>query len=115
MDDLGRRKPPNFEDTIKSAEEAKKVVLESLTRPLDEYIRAQRESAEVGRLVAQGRLAEADALSDVYRLERQMRPLNDEQLAKVRAIADENERIARAIEDQRRRIDRKSTRLNSSH
>lgn len=104
MDDLGRRKPPGFEATIRSAQEAKKVVQDSLTRPFEEFVRAQEESLVIGRLLAQGHETEAAALADVFRLQRQMGPLTDAQLAKVRAVADENERIARGIEDQRRLI-----------
>ncbi|MDX3885982.1 MAG: hypothetical protein QHC65_16280 [Sphingomonas sp.] len=104
MDDLARRKPPGFQATIASAREAKQVVQDSLIRPYNEFLRAQRENAEVGKLLVNGRTAEAEALSNIYRLQQQMGPLTYEQLAAVRAAANENERIARAMEDQRRQI-----------
>ncbi|WP_380873592.1 hypothetical protein ACFB49_42500 [Sphingomonas sp. DBB INV C78] len=104
MEDLARRKPPGFEATIASAQEAKQVVEDSLLRPLQDYKDAQAESAEIGKLLAQGRYVEADALSEIYRLQKMMGPLTKGQADDVYKIAEQNERIARAIEDQRRQL-----------
>lgn len=104
IDDLSRRRPPNFEETIKSAEQAKIVVRESLDRPLRDLVDRAREREQIDALVVQGRYAEADALSQVLALERQMGPLNEQQLAKVLEIAKADEVRSRAIEDQRRQV-----------
>lgn len=104
IDDLSRRRPPNFEETIKSAEQAKIVVRESLDRPLRDLIDRAREREQIDALVVQGRYAEADALQQVLALERQMGPLNEQQLAKVLEIAKADEARSRAIENQRRQV-----------
>ena len=104
IDDLSRRKPPNFEETIKSAEQAKIVVQQSLDRPFRDLVDRAREREQVDALIIQGRYAEADALQQVLALERQMGPLNERQLAKVLDIAKADEQRARALEDQRRQV-----------
>ena len=104
IDDLSRRKPPNFEETIRSAEQAKVVVRESIDRPFRDLIDRAREREQVDALVLQGRYAEADALQQILALERQMGPLNDQQLAKVLELAKADEARARALEDQRRQV-----------
>ncbi|CAD7335397.1 hypothetical protein FIV32_02365 [Sphingomonadales bacterium 58] len=104
IDDLGRRKPPNFEETIKSAEQAKIVVRESVDRPFRDLVDRAREREQIDALIIQGRHAEADALQQVLALERQMGPLNEQQLAKVQEIAKADEARARALEDQRREV-----------
>ncbi|MFC3793355.1 phage tail length tape measure family protein [Sphingobium agri] len=104
IDDLSRRKPPNFEETIKSAEQAKIVVQQSLDRPFRDLVDRAREREQVDALIIQGRYAEADALQQVLALERQMGPLNEQQLAKVLEIAKADEQRARALEDQRRQV-----------
>ena len=104
IDDLGRRKPPNFAETIKSAEQAKIVVRESLDRPFRDLVDRAREREQIDALIIQGHFAEADALQQVLALERQMGPLNEQQLAKVLEITKAEEARARALEDQRRQV-----------
>ena len=104
IDDLGRRKPPNFAETIKSAEQAKIVVRESLDRPFRDLVDRAREREQIDALIIQGHYAEADALQQVLALERQMGPLNEQQLAKVLEITKAEEARARALEDQRRQV-----------
>ncbi|KEZ00614.1 hypothetical protein AI27_17860 [Sphingomonas sp. BHC-A] len=104
IDDLSRKKPPNFEETIKSAEQAKQVIRESLDRPYRDLVDHAREREQIDALVIQGRYAEADALQQVLALEKQMGPLNEQQLAKVLQIAKADEARSRAIEDQRRQV-----------
>ncbi|WP_188064762.1 phage tail length tape measure family protein [Sphingobium sp. KCTC 72723] len=104
IDDLGRRKPPNFAETIKSAEQAKIVVRESLDRPCRDLVDRAREREQIDALIIQGHFAEADALQQVLALERQMGPLNEQQLAKVLEITKAEEARARALEDQRRQV-----------
>lgn len=103
MEDLARRKPPGFEATIASAERAKDVVEASVTRPFDDFIDAQEEQLRIGRLVAQGREGEADALRATLQLQRQMGELTPDQLADVRAITAQLREQERAAERTRAR------------
>lgn len=103
IEDLARRKPPGFEATIASAREAKAVVADSITRPFDEFIDAQEEQLQIGRLVAQGREAEADALRATYQLQRQMGPLTDKQRTAVAATTRDLREQERAAERTRAR------------
>jgi len=105
IEDIGRRKPPGFEKLIEDARTAKTVVRDALDRPYREFVTQQRESLAVGRLVLQGRDAEAEALQNVLRLQQQMGPLTDDQLAGVRELAEQHERVERALEAQRRLVD----------
>ena len=99
---LRLKKPPGFERLIADAEAAKPVILDSINKPFDDYVKSQRESLQVAGLLARGRDVEADAMQDILRLERQMGPLTDDRRATVMRIAEQQERAARAIEDQRR-------------
>lgn len=104
MADLERRKPPNYEQLIVQAQRSKVIIQDGMNRPMTEFIQRQRESLEIGRLTLAGRDAEADAMQTVLRLQEQMGPLSEDQLASVLSMAQQHERIARALEDQRRII-----------
>lgn len=104
MDDLSRRRPPNFEQTIATAKEAKEVVENSLSQPFRDLVKQAQERQAVDDLVLRGQYAQADALQTVLGLERQMGPLSDRQLAKVLEITKAEEARARAIDDQRRQV-----------
>ena len=100
-----RKVKPVDLDRIKSdAEQARQVIKDSLDRPFRDLVDRAREREQIDALIVQGRYAEADALQQVLALERQMGPLNEQQLAKVLEIAKADEARSRAIEDQRRQV-----------
>lgn len=90
IDDLGRRKPPNFKQLIDDANALKPLIENSLTKPFREYLKAQDEQLAVQRLTSAGRFDEANALRVVQQLQAQMGPLTDQQkdsvLATVQAM-----------------------------
>lgn len=57
----------------------------SINKPFDDYLEQQRQSAEIDKLLVQGRNDEAAALQAVIALQKQMGPLNDDQLQSVLA------------------------------
>lgn len=103
IDDLARKKPPNFEKLIADAKALKPLVLDSLNKPFREYLKAQTESLAVGALTLQGRVDEAAALKTVQQLQATMRPLTDAQKAAVLATTEAMRAQARAIDDLRQR------------
>lgn len=103
--DLQKQKPsPAINEQIAAAQRAKAAIDEGLTRPFTDYVKSQREGLAINQLQLQGREAEAGALSDALRLQQQMGPLDQAQLATVLRIAQQQQKIADAIEDQRRVI-----------
>ena len=100
--DLQRKKPPNFAQLIDDASKAKQAIQDGLNRPYTDYVKAQRESYAVQELISQGRDVDAAALQVALRLRKEMKPLDDEQLANIRAIAAQHEKIEQFLEAQRR-------------
>lgn len=90
IDDLGRRKPPNFQQLIDDANALKPLIENNLTKPFRDYLKAQDEQLAVQRLTSAGRVDEANALRVVQQLQAQMGPLTDQQkdsvLATVQAM-----------------------------
>jgi len=90
IDDLGRRKPPNFQQLIDDANALKPLIENNLTKPFRDYLKAQDEQLTVQRLTSAGRIDEANALRVVQQLQAQMGPLTDQQkdsvLATVQAM-----------------------------
>jgi len=90
IDDLGRRKPPNFKQLIDDANALKPLIENNLTKPFRDYLKAQDEQLTVQRLTSAGRIDEANALRVVQQLQAQMGPLTDQQkdsvLATVQAM-----------------------------
>jgi len=90
IDDLGRRKPPNFQQLIDDANTLKPLIENNLTKPFRDYLKAQDEQLAVQRLTSAGRIDEANALRVVQQLQAQMGPLTDQQkdsvLATVQAM-----------------------------
>lgn len=84
--------------------EARAAIRDNLLEPYRDYVREQEESVAVGQLVAQGRETEANALSDIFRLQQQVGALSREQVQQVLLLAQAQERVSDAIEDQRRLI-----------
>jgi hypothetical protein len=90
IDDLGRRKPPNFKQLIDDANALKPLIENNLTKPFRDYLKAQDEQLAVQRLTSAGRIDEANALRVVQQLQAQMGSLTDQQkdsvLATVQAM-----------------------------
>lgn len=104
IDDLQRKKPPNFDDLIDSAERAKAVVQDSLSQPFRDLVESAREREQIDQLILAGQLDQAEALQRQIALEKQMGPLAEDQKATLLEIVRAEEARARAIEDQRRKI-----------
>lgn len=95
--DLSKKKPLQWEESIAGAREAKTTIEEALNRPLDEYLKQQREGLQVQALVNAGRLQEAEVLREVQRIERERGRLSADQVQLIRdAVRErrEEERVA---------------------
>uniref|UniRef100_UPI0035C94BD2 TIGR02594 family protein n=1 Tax=uncultured Sphingomonas sp. TaxID=158754 RepID=UPI0035C94BD2 len=100
---LGKQeRTPAIQAEIDAAQRGKQIIQDGLQRPFDDYVKSQREGLAIGQLTLQGREVEASALSEALRLQQQMGPLTEAQLATVLRIAEQQQKIADAIEDQRR-------------
>lgn len=97
-----RKITPEVTRLIGLAKEAKENIQEGLDRPFREFVKAQRESLEVGNLVLAGRDADAEALQNILRLQDQGKQLTDEQVQSVYRLAQQHQAINRLLEDQRR-------------
>lgn len=79
IDDLQKKKPPNFEELIKQAQEAKVLIKEGINKPFNDFIDAQQQQVTLGNFVLRGLDAQADAHKQIVALEKQMGPLTAEQ------------------------------------
>lgn len=98
---LNSEQPLGFEQLIADAEQAKIVIKESLNGPFEEFMAAQRESAEIDKLLLAGRYDEAEALKVVLRLQEQQGPLSEAQLKAVLATVEGARRLSMVMRDQR--------------
>jgi len=109
IDDLARKKPPGFEKLIADAREAQGAVREGLNRPYRDFVAEQERALANSRLLAAGRVDEAEAARIVYGLERQMGPLTparkDAVLATVQALRAESRELDLIHEKQQRQLD----------
>ncbi|MGG8896332.1 hypothetical protein, partial [Escherichia coli] len=55
----------------------------SLNKPFNDYLKQQRQSAEIERLQIQGRDDEAAALQEVLKLQKEQQPLSEQQINAV--------------------------------
>lgn len=102
MKELGERKPAGFESLIAEAERAKATVQDALLRPFAELRRESQERLQIEELLAAGREDEAAALSEVFRLQRQIGGVTAEQRAEVEAIVRAEAERTRYLRDQQR-------------
>lgn len=73
----------------------------SLNKPFNDYLKQQRQSAEIERLQIQGRDDEAAALQEVLKLQKEQQPLSEQQInAVLETVKAERER-ALVLRDQR--------------
>lgn len=90
LDDVERRRPPNFEQLLEQGRQARQVIQDGINQPYREFLASQQEALRIAHLQATGRDDEAAALRIVLQLEQQMGPLREDQkdaiLASVQAI-----------------------------
>ncbi|WP_053003289.1 hypothetical protein [Sphingomonas paucimobilis] len=105
MDDLARKKPPQFKELIGQAQEAKGVVREGLNRPIQDFVESQRDAFAVGQEMLTGHRDQAEALRTIQQLERQRGPLTVEQkeaiLAANQALTAQERQLERMTQRQR--------------
>lgn len=82
---LGKAQPPGFEKLIADAQRAKAVIEDSLNKPINDFLDAQRDQLRIGELLTQGRQSEADALRVILGFERQKLELNKDQREAIQA------------------------------
>jgi hypothetical protein len=80
---LQKKKPPNFQSLIDQANDAKDLIARNIAKPFDDFIKSQRESLAVSTLLAGGHVDEANALKEVFVLQKAMGPLTDTQKQSV--------------------------------
>ncbi len=102
--DLAERKPANFAAMIADAERAKTVVQDALVRPFEQLRIESEQRLQIETLLAQGRDAEAAALQDVLRLERQIGSVTAQQRAEIERINRLEAEKTRFLRDQQRLV-----------
>ncbi|WP_010545211.1 hypothetical protein [Sphingomonas elodea] len=103
QEQLSKRKlTPEVQKLLGLIDQARGSIRDGLDRPFQDFVKSQRESLEVGKLVLAGRDAEAEAMQNILRLQDQQGPLTDAQIARVYQLARQHEAISRLLEDQRR-------------
>ena len=105
MDDLARKKPPEFKELIAQAQEAKGVVRDGLNRPIADFVESQQQAFEVGQQLLYGHRDQAEALRVIQQLERQRGPLTQEQkdavLDTTQALIAQDRQLERMAQRQR--------------
>ncbi len=102
--DLEKRKPPNFEKSIASANAARIAAQEALERPYNDLRAANDRFLEQQSLVLQGREREAEALARIAQFEERNGDLKAEQRAEIYAQVIAEEEINRLIEERGRKL-----------
>jgi hypothetical protein len=93
ISDLERRKPKGFQELVEQAERLKQIIPTlGLDRALRELSTESEHRAQIDQLVLQGRNAEANALQQIWELEKQFAPLDE-------AHRQEIEQTAKAEQD----------------
>jgi hypothetical protein len=97
MTDIEQRKPPNYLALLAQARAARPIIEAGINKPYNDFIAAQEESLRIGALQARGRSDEAEALTQILRLEQQQGPLNAQQreaiLANVSALREQQRAV----------------------
>ena len=99
--DIERRKLVNKDALLADMADARRAIEESLNKPFNDFMAAQRESAEIDKLLLAGRYGEAEALKIVLRLQERQGPLSEAQLKTVLATVEGERRRSMALRDQR--------------
>ena len=95
ISDLERRKPKGFRELVAEAERLKQIIPTlGIDKALREINTEMLHRAKIDELVLHGRDAEANALQEIWRLEKQFGPLTAEQRQEVERLArDEQTRV----------------------
>lgn len=92
---------PNIKNQLLSdLAEAKVAIEDSLNKPFSDFMEAQRQGAEIDKLL-QGRESEAEALKIVLQLQEQQGPLTKQQLGDVLATVEAERQRGMVLRDQR--------------
>lgn len=99
ISDLMNRKPEGFADMVEQAKELKKALPdEAFQRTLREITQGAEQQVAVQALMLQGRKGEADALQQIYQIERNLGPLRSDQKAEIVATAVAMQRVNEAMQ-----------------
>lgn len=96
---------PNVKDLIEQVGRAKTAINDSLNKPFNDYIAKARESAEIDKLLLQGREDEANALRIILDMQRQQKPLQEGQLQAVLETVRQQREMSLVLRDQAALID----------
>lgn len=100
---LGKRKlTPEVQKLLGLIAQARESITNGMDRPFRDFVEAQRESLEVGRLVLAGYDADADALQNVLRIQKAQGEVTEDQVEAAFRLAQQHQAINRLLEDQRR-------------
>lgn len=102
--DVERKKPPNYKQLISDIASAREVIENSLSKPLQDFLDKSREDAAVDELLIAGKRNQADALRIALSLQKQMGPLNKDQLASVLATVQAERERTEALQQQQDKI-----------
>ena len=93
---------PNIKNQLLSdLAEAKVAIEDSLNKPFSDFMEAQRQGAEIDKLLLQGRVDEAEALKIVLQMQEQQGPLTKQQLGDVLATVEAERQRGMVLRDQR--------------
>lgn len=98
--DIERRKLVDGDKLAAEIGTAKKAIEDSLNKPFNDYMEQQRASAEIDKLLLQGREDEAEALRIVLQLQAKQGPLSKQQLEAVLATVQAHRQVNMVLRDQ---------------
>jgi len=99
--DIERRKLVDGDKLAAEIGTAKKAIEDSLNKPFNDYMEQQRASAEIDKLLLQGRDDEAQALRVILGLKDKQKPLDEQQLKAVLATVQAERQRSMVLRDQR--------------
>ncbi|MFZ5744818.1 MAG: phage tail length tape measure family protein [Pseudomonadota bacterium] len=85
---------------IAQIEDVRKTIYEGLNKPYNDFMEKQRESAEIDKLLLQGRVDEAAALRVILGLKGQQKPLDEQQLKAILATVQGARQLSMVLRDQ---------------
>jgi murein DD-endopeptidase MepM/ murein hydrolase activator NlpD len=100
--ELEAKKPPNYEAMLAQIGQARQAIEEGLSKPFNDFVRAQKEGLAVQTLTLQGRDVEAAAMQDILRIQQQQGQVSDKQIQQAYRYEAAQKAIAEALQDQQR-------------
>lgn len=98
--DIARRNLIDGPKLVSEIGMARKAIEDSLNKPFNDFIEKQRESAEIDKLLLQGRVDEAAALRVIIGLKGQQKPLDEQQLKAILASVRGARQLSMVLRDQ---------------